>query len=47
MCKNYREKGVCKYGDKCLFAHGEKELTKRQTEPPKTCPDSAKPSDER
>jgi hypothetical protein len=32
MCKNWREKGVCKYGDKCLFAHGDKELTKRQVE---------------
>lgn len=31
MCKNFREKGVCKYGDKCLFAHGEHELTRRQT----------------
>lgn len=29
MCKNWREKGSCKYGDKCLFAHGESELTKR------------------
>jgi hypothetical protein len=29
MCKNWREKGICKYGDKCLFAHGEKELTKK------------------
>jgi len=28
-CKNWREKGECKYGDKCLFAHGDKELTKR------------------
>jgi len=35
MCKNWKEKGVCKYGEKCLFAHGEKELTKRQVEPPK------------
>ena len=26
MCKNFKEKGVCKYGDKCLFAHGEHEL---------------------
>lgn len=33
MCKNWRERGVCKYGDKCLFAHGEKELTKRSTAP--------------
>lgn len=33
MCKNWRERGVCKYGDKCLFAHGEKELTKRTTAP--------------
>lgn len=26
MCKNFKEKRVCKYGDKCLFAHGEHEL---------------------
>lgn len=38
MCKNWREKGVCKYGDKCLFAHGEKELTKREA--PKPEPES-------
>lgn len=31
MCKNFREKGNCKYGDKCLFAHGEAELTKRSS----------------
>ena len=31
MCKNWREKGHCKYGDKCLFAHGEHELTKRSS----------------
>ena len=40
MCKNWREKGTCKYGDKCLFAHGEAELTKRGSaggpEPAKT-----------
>ena len=28
MCKNWREKGTCKYGDRCLFAHGDNELTK-------------------
>ena len=33
MCKNWREKGNCKYGDKCLFAHGEAELTKRTSAP--------------
>ena len=32
MCKNFREKGVCKYGDKCLFAHGAHELTSKKTE---------------
>lgn len=44
MCKNWREKGSCKYGNKCLFAHGENELTKRTSavtnpvlsSPPKT-----------
>ena len=30
MCKNWKEKGSCKYGDKCLFAHGEHELSKRE-----------------
>ena len=39
MCKNWKDKGNCKYGDKCLFAHGTAELTKRSTangpEPPK------------
>ena len=29
MCKNFREKGSCKYGDRCLFAHGDHELTRR------------------
>ena len=32
MCKNFREKGTCKYGDRCLFAHGDHELTKRGTQ---------------
>lgn len=32
MCKNFKEKGVCKYGEKCLFAHGEHELSRRETE---------------
>ena len=41
MCKNWREKGTCKYGDKCLFAHGEKELTKRSTA---NGPEPAKPA---
>ncbi len=27
MCKNWREKGECRYGDRCLFAHGSTELT--------------------
>ena len=33
MCKNWRERGTCKYGDKCLFAHGDQELTKRTSAP--------------
>jgi hypothetical protein len=35
MCKNFREKGVCKYGDRCLFAHGDQELTRRGSDEPK------------
>ena len=31
MCKNWREKRTCRYGDKCLFAHGEHELSRRQS----------------
>jgi hypothetical protein len=31
-CKNFREKGNCKYGDRCLFAHGDHELAKRGSE---------------
>ena len=29
MCKNFRETGSCKYGDRCLFAHGAHELISR------------------
>jgi hypothetical protein len=36
MCKNFREKGACKYGDRCLFAHGDHELTKRGSPQPET-----------
>ena len=43
MCKNWREKGTCKYGDKCLFAHGESELTKRSTA---NGPEPAKPAND-
>ena len=32
MCKNWKEKGTCKYGDKCLFAHGEQELSRKSSE---------------
>jgi transcriptional regulator of heat shock response len=27
LCKNWRETGCCRYGEKCLFAHGKHELT--------------------
>jgi hypothetical protein len=37
-CKNFREKGMCKYGDRCLFAHGDHELTKRGSEEDKEKP---------
>src|SRR5207244_1050975 len=26
MCKNWIEQGMCRYGQKCQFAHGEHEL---------------------
>ncbi|TRY72206.1 hypothetical protein TCAL_01089 [Tigriopus californicus] len=26
LCRPFQESGVCKYGEKCQFAHGEKEL---------------------
>lgn len=31
MCKNWKEKGTCRYGEKCLFAHGEHELTRKSS----------------
>ena len=40
MCKNWREKGSCRYGDKCLFAHGDQELTKKS---PPSSPAKTKP----
>jgi hypothetical protein len=33
MCKNWRTKGACPYAEKCLFAHGENELSRRTTAP--------------
>lgn len=41
MCKNFREKGVCKYGDRCLFAHGDHELTRRGSGEPKAAVEEA------
>ena len=29
MCKNFKETGSCKYGDRCMFAHGDHELINR------------------
>ena len=26
ICKNWRDTGVCKFGDACLYAHGEDEM---------------------
>ena len=26
LCSNFVDKGICKYGKRCLFAHGEGEL---------------------
>ncbi|CAH1241897.1 ZFP36L1 [Branchiostoma lanceolatum] len=37
MCSNFRSSGTCRFGDKCLYAHGEREL--RRT--PKLTPCSA------
>lgn len=34
MCKNWKEKGSCRYGDKCLFAHGEMELSRKKSDTP-------------
>lgn len=44
MCKNFKETGSCKYGDRCLFAHGDHELINRA--PPVTEPEKPKPSEE-
>jgi hypothetical protein len=30
LCKNFMEKGDCKYGSRCLFAHGEHEMYRRK-----------------
>eukprot|EP01017_Pseudomicrothorax_dubius_P015766 TRINITY_DN1802_c0_g1_i3.p1 TRINITY_DN1802_c0_g1~~TRINITY_DN1802_c0_g1_i3.p1 ORF type:complete len:134 (-),score=22.78 TRINITY_DN1802_c0_g1_i3:115-516(-) len=30
MCKNWEFKGTCKWGDKCSYAHGEKELQEKK-----------------
>ena len=29
LCENYKKYGRCKYGEKCLFAHGESDLRKK------------------
>ena len=29
MCKNWIEIGVCRYGNKCQFAHGDQELIEK------------------
>ena len=44
MCKNFREKGTCKYGDRCLFAHGDHELTKRGSQPETKPKEESKPA---
>merc|ERR1712200_391574 len=33
MCRPYQDEGVCKYGDKCQFAHGQEELRSVQRHP--------------
>lgn len=32
LCKNFSDQGECKYGEKCLFAHGKHELYNYQPE---------------
>ena len=44
MCKNFRETGACKYGDRCLFAHGDHELINRA---PAVAPEDKKESSEK
>lgn len=36
LCRSWEEKGTCRYGPKCQFAHGEEEL-KRVQRHPKVC----------
>ena len=33
LCRSWEEKGSCRYGAKCQFAHGEEELRKVQRHP--------------
>ncbi|PKK60607.1 hypothetical protein GLOIN_2v1449934, partial [Rhizophagus irregularis DAOM 181602=DAOM 197198] len=33
MCRNWEERGSCRYGTKCQFAHSENELRKVQHHP--------------
>jgi butyrate response factor len=33
LCKNYSENKFCRHGNKCQFAHGKKELRKKNLEP--------------
>lgn len=47
ICRNYRQLGVCKYGNQCNFAHGDKQLASRsriQTYKTGPCPDPARPT---
>ena len=46
MCKNFKEKGSCKYGDRCLFAHGDHELIKRGQVPTTNSDSKSKEADE-
>ncbi|KIY51337.1 hypothetical protein FISHEDRAFT_26045, partial [Fistulina hepatica ATCC 64428] len=33
LCRSWEEKGTCRYGGKCQFAHGEEELRTVQRHP--------------
>ncbi|CAG8541379.1 12001_t:CDS:2 [Acaulospora colombiana] len=43
LCRSWEEKGTCRYGPKCQFAHGEDELKRVQRHPKELPPGGAAP----